>query len=169
MSVIFFSGRKVQVTLSLQAHWAEETVTSSKIHDIVRSARRSRWRRQELDFQNASAAGKGCLVFSPRLTQTLVSWRAVTEQRGAARNEASCRQSQTGSSEDAVSFSFFWNRPGTNTWSCVHGTQNELRQDESTQHLSALRQSFHLAVTPYPFQAFDSSSQAQAVTAELHH
>lgn len=124
---------------------AEERIASSNSRHIIKTTRCSHrrggrgWSWAE-GFQNTPAAGKRPFLFLPRLTQTRVSWSSVAEQSGSASSETSRwqRRSQAALLED------LWSGSSANTWSCVHGTQDELGQDESTQHLSALRQSFNL-------------------------
>lgn len=110
-----FSGRKVRVTLSLRVYWQKKrsrhpkSITLSKIL-CAHTGRGRSWRRQTLGrgLSKHLCCRKGPFIFSPRLTQTSVSWSSVTEQSGTASNKTSCwqRRSQTAPSEDAVNFAF---------------------------------------------------------------
>lgn len=92
-----FSGRKVRVTLSLRVYWQKKrsrhpkSITLSKIL-CAHTGRGRSWRRQTLgrELSKHLSCRKGPFIFSPRLTQTSVSWSSVTEQSGTASNKTSC-------------------------------------------------------------------------------
>lgn len=172
-----FSGRKVRVTLSLRVCWQKKrsrhpkSITLSKIL-CAHTGRGRSWRRQKLGrgLSKHLCCRKRPFIFSPRLTQTSVSWSSVTEQSGTASNKTSCWQRWSQKSSVGRRGEFRISGSGPARTRGVVFTVHRMSFDKMSQHNTCRRwdnRSIYPSLRSYPFQVLDSSSETQAVRAKL--